>query len=162
MQNTKGMLYDICKWLTRLVHGKNAHERDVEALFQFAKFGIVGISNTLISYLLNIAVLRLLTPLAVAWDYVAGNVVAFILSVLWSFYWNKRFVFEKGKMSVRDTLRMMLKTYAAYVFTGIFLSTLLSWLWIEKVGISKFIAPLINLIVSVPVNFIINKFWTFA
>lgn len=28
-------------------------------------------------------------------------------------------------------------------------------------GISKFIAPLINLIISVPVNFIMNKMWAF-
>ena len=28
-------------------------------------------------------------------------------------------------------------------------------------GNSKFIAPLINLIISVPVNFIMNKMWAF-
>ena len=55
----------------------------------------------------------------------------------------------------------LLKTYLAYGFTGIVLNNTLSWIWIEQFGVSKFIAPLINLIVSIPVNFYINKFWTF-
>ena len=54
-----------------------------------------------------------------------------------------------------------MKTYMAYGFTGIILNNILSFIWIDKVGISKFIALLINLIVSVPLNFVINKLWTF-
>ena len=57
--------------------------------------------------------------------------------------------------------KALLKTYMAYGFTGIILNNILSFIWIDKVGISKFIAPLINLIVSVPLNFIINKLWAF-
>lgn len=56
------------------------------------KFDIVGISNTIISYVLNVLVLLTLRLWEVSWDFVAANVVAFVLSVLWSFYWNNRFV----------------------------------------------------------------------
>jgi putative flippase GtrA len=58
-----------------------------ELLIQFIKFGIVGVSNTLVSYVINIAVLFFLdkTHLFVRWDYFIANIVAFILSVLWSF-----------------------------------------------------------------------------
>jgi putative flippase GtrA len=28
-------------------------------------------------------------------------------------------------------------------------------------GVSKLIAPILNLLVSVPVNFLLNKFWAF-
>ena len=126
------------------------------------KFALVGVTNTLLSYVLNIAVLYLLEPLALSWDYVAGNVVAFVLSVLWSFYWNRRFVFQKEKTTLRTELLMLLKTYAAYALTGILLNNLLSWLWIVRFGISKYVAPLINLVISVPLNFVINKFWTFS
>ena len=61
----------------------------------------------------------------------------------------------------RSVWKALLKTYLAYGFTGIILNNILSWLWITKFGISKFIAPVINLIVSVPLNFIINKLWAF-
>ena len=128
---------------------------------QFVKFGIIGLSNTVISYILNVAVLLILSPFSVSWDFFAGNMVGFLLSVLWSFYWNNRFVFTMQEGQQRSVWKALLKTYLAYGFTGIILNNILSWLWITKFGISKFIAPVINLIVSVPLNFIINKLWAF-
>lgn len=131
------------------------------SLLQFIKFGIVGLSNTAISYALNIITLLLMRPLNVAWDFVAGNTIAFVLSVLWSFYWNNRFVFTKQEGEKRAILPALLKAYVSYAFTGIVLNNILSALWIHVMGISKYIAPLLNLIISVPLNFLINKFWTF-
>ena len=49
----------------------------------------------------------------------------------------------------------------SYAFTGLFLNSVLSILWVEIVGLPKLIAPIINLLVSVPINFLLNKFWTF-
>ncbi len=139
----------------------SVYDKTAENILQFVKFGIVGATNTAISYLLNIAVLFLMRPLNVAWDFVAGNVVSFVLSVLWSFYWNNRFVFTAKKGEHRSLFGALLKAYISYGFTGIILNNILSWLWIHVMGISKFIAPLINLVISVPLNFVINKFWTF-
>ena len=132
-----------------------------EGFMQFVKFGIIGLSNTVISYILNVTVLLILSPFSVLWDFFAGNMVGFLLSVLWSFYWNNRFVFTMQEGQQRSVWKALLKTYLAYGFTGIILNNILSWLWITKFGISKFIAPVINLIVSVPLNFIINKLWAF-
>ena len=132
-----------------------------EGFMQFVKFGIIGLSNTVISYILNVTVLLILSPFSVSWDFFAGNMVGFLLSVLWSFYWNNRFVFTMQEGQQRSVWKALLKTYLAYGFTGIILNNILSWLWITKFGISKFIAPVINLIVSVPLNFIINKLWAF-
>ena len=77
-------------------YNPSASETAAEQVMQFLKFGVVGVSNTLVSYVLNVAVLVILAPMRVSWDFVAGNVVAFVLSVLWSFYWNNRFVFVVG------------------------------------------------------------------
>lgn len=140
---------------------KDLKENMLDSLTQFVMFGIVGVSNTVISYLINILVLVLLRPFGLAWDYVAGNIVAFLLSVLWSFYWNNRVVFVQGEGQHRNLWKALLKAYAAYGFTGIILNNILSWLWISTFHISKYIAPLINLIISVPLNFVINKLWTF-
>ena len=161
MQNFQTHLYRLCERLIRISCGHEDLQKS-EAFFQFAKFGLVGVTNTLLSYMLNLAVLYLLAPFALSWDYIAGNVVAFVLSVLWSFYWNRRFVFQKEKVTLSAKLVMLLKTYAAYALTGILLNNILSWLWIERFDISKYVAPLINLIISVPLNFVINKLWTFS
>ncbi len=34
-------------------------------------------------------------------------------------------------------------------------------LWVDMLHISEFLAPVINLLFNVPVNFLINKFWAF-
>lgn len=132
-----------------------------ESFIQFIKFGIVGLSNTIIAYVLNILTLLILRPFVLNWDYVIANIVAFVLSVLWSFYWNNKYVFTVKEGEKRSTLHTLLKTYASYGFTGIVLNNALSYVWINLLFISKYIAPLINLIVSVPVNFVMNKMWAF-
>lgn len=151
------MLYFI---IVKVLH-LSVLNKNWEGFMQFVKFGIIGLSNTVISYILNVAVLLILSPFSVSWDFFAGNMVGFLLSVLWSFYWNNRFVFTMQEGQQRSVWKALLKTYLAYGFTGIILNNILSWLWITKFGISKFIAPVINLIVSVPLNFIINKLWAF-
>ena len=132
-----------------------------EGFMQFVKFGIIGLSNTVISYILNVAVLLILSPFSVSWDFFAGNIVGFVLSVLWSFYWNNRLVFTVKEGEHRSMWKALLKTYLSYGFTGIILSNVLSWVWITQLGISKFIAPVINLLFSVPINFVMNKLWAF-
>ena len=129
---------------------------------QFIKFGIVGVSNTLVSYLLNLLCLLVLDKYDVAYDYVIANTVAFLLSVLWSFYWSERFVFTEHTEDYKSNKFVrLLKMYLSYGFTGIILNNVLSFLWISVLSISKVIAPLINSAIGVPINYVINKKWTF-
>ena len=128
---------------------KDLPDSTFQAFMQFVKFGIVGFSNTVLAYVLNIGTILLLTPLNVAWDYVAGNLVGFFLSVLWAFFWNNKFVFVAKDGEKRSGGKALLKTYIS------------SYIWIDILGISKFIAPAFNLVLSVPINFFINKLWAF-
>lgn len=73
-----------------------ANER-IKPLVQFVKFGLVGVSNTAISYLLYVGILFLLGGLSWKYDYILANVVAFTISVFWSFYWNNKYVFKKAE-----------------------------------------------------------------
>lgn len=159
-KNVDEIIKEYIKKVFMLFH-KKLSEDMAESFLQFIKFGLIGVSNTVISYVLNILVLIALQPMGVAWDYIAGNVVAFMISVLWSFYWNNRFVFTVQEGEHRSLARALIKTYISYGFTGIVLNNILSWLWITVFSISKFVAPLINLIVSVPINFVVNKLWAF-
>lgn len=142
---------------------KDLTETKFESFMQFVKFGIVGLSNTIISYILYTSSLFLFR--AMGWipkvDYFVAQIVAIVLSMLWSFYWNNRLVFtiEDGKK--RNMWSALLKTYISYSFTGLFLNSILIVLWVQVCHMSEFIAPILNLIISVPVNFLINKFWAF-
>lgn len=132
-------------------------------VWQFVKFGIVGLSNTIVSYVLYAGGLLLFRRFGLfgGKDYLAAQAVAFALSVLWSFYWNSRFVFRLEEGGKRSRWKALLKTYVSYSFTGLFLNGALLVLWVGKFHISEFAAPFINLLVSVPLNFLMNKFWAF-
>lgn len=137
-------------------------QKQWDAFMQFVRFGFVGLSNTLVSY--TIYALSLLFFQKQGWlprtDYLVAHLLAFALSVLWSFYWNRKFVFHADRQE-GSWAAQLLRTYISYAFTGLFLNSLLSILWVEVVGIPKLAAPIFNLLISVPLNFVLNKFWAF-
>lgn len=135
-------------------------DKSIEGLIQFIKFGLVGVTNTLLSYAIYLLVLFLTKPLEVSWDIYVGSVLSFVLSVLWSFFLNNRLVFKAEKGS-RSLWKSLLKTYVSYGFTGIILANILLYVWVSVLGVPKTIAPAINLLITVPLNFILNKFWAF-
>lgn len=132
-------------------------------LIQFIKFGIVGVSNTVLSYILYVTSLLLFqkTGIFKETDYIVAQIIAFILSVLWSFYWNNKMVFAAEDGKKRSVWKTLLRTYISYSFTGLFLNSILLIFQVRILHISEFAAPIINLTVSVPLNFLINKFWAF-
>lgn len=142
---------------------RNLTNDKFEAFMQFVRFGIVGVSNTVISYVLYAVSLLGFQKAGIfsEVDYLVAQVIAFVLSVLWSFYWNNKFVFTVDDGENRSIWKALLKTYVSYSFTGLFLNSVLLVLWVQVLHISEFVAPIINLLVSVPVNFLINKFWAF-
>ena len=126
----------------------------IPSLIQFVKFGIVGLSNTLISYVVYVAGVRF------GMHYLLASILGFVISVLNSFYWNNKYVFVQGKEE-RNLLKTLLKTFMAYAFTGLVLANILLYIWVDILGISEYLGPLINLVVTVPLNFVINKLWAF-
>lgn len=146
----------------KLMHKELADET-FASFMQFVKFGLIGVTNTLLSYAINVAALFGFQKMGMSpkYDYLVAQIVAFVLSVAWSFYWNNKLVFKEDESGQRVWWKALIKTYISYSFTGIFLNSVLSWIWVSLFHISKFIAPLINLVIGVPINFLINKFWAF-
>ncbi len=145
--------------------GKKLDEEQEKSLLQFFKFALVGVSNTLVSYLLNIVTLMILERLGILQgiDIYVANCVAFFLSVLWSFFWNNRYVFKESEdKEKRVWWKTLIRTYLAYAFTGLVLSNVISYLCVKVLGINKYIAPIINLVISVPINYVLNKFWAYG
>jgi len=131
------------------------HKIYTSTLVQFIKFGIVGLSNTLISYLIYALLVYL------GFHYLLASILAFIISVLNSFFWNSRFVFKIEKGSKRNFFSALIKTFMSYAFTGLILQNILLYILIDIMYVSKYIAPLFILIITVPLNFILNKLWAF-
>lgn len=147
--------------LFKILHKELPAELE-ENFLQFVRFLVVGVSNTIVSYVL-LTGSRLLLEAGgfVKYAYIIANAIAFVLGVAWSFFWNNRYVFKAEEGEERSIFKALIKTYITYSFTGLFLSSILLVLWIEVCGMSKFIAPLLNSIIGLPINFLINKFWSF-
>lgn len=126
-----------------------------KSIIQFIKFGIVGFSNTIISYAVYFFCVW------IGMHYQLANIVGFIISVLNAYYWSSRFVFVKQTGEERVFFSSLIKTFVAYSFTGIVLNAILLWLLIDKMALSEYIAPLLILLITVPLNFILNKYWSF-
>jgi len=134
-----------------------------KTVVQFFKFGLVGASNTIIGYLIyasSLKVLRLM-DLWPSIDIYISQFIMFVLSVAWSFYWNNRFVFKKEEETERNIGKALIKTYVSYVFTSLILSELLLMVWVKILGVNDYVAPILSLIITVPLNFVIQKFWAF-
>lgn len=95
------------------------------------------------------------------YDYLIATVWGFVLSVLWAFFWNNKYVFKEREGEKRSFFGTLLKTYITYSFTGLFLNSFLMVLWVDIFHMSKMIAPIINMTLGVPINFLINKFWAY-
>ena len=126
---------------------------DRDSLFvfikQFLKFGIVGVSNTLISLAVYYALVYF------GLYYIIANFVAFIISVCNAYFWNSRYVFSrKGGSEIKP----FFKTIFAYGSTTL-LGTGFLFFMVDILGISQWLAPLINLCFTIPINFLLNKFW---
>lgn len=131
------------------------NEKIKQMIIQFLKFGIVGAINTVLSYAITNGAYYLLHL-----HEQMSNFIAFIITVFISFMLNGKFVFTENKEE-RDFWKSLLKVYASYSITGLFLTAILLYLEEELLGIPHYIATLMNLVVTIPINFILNKFWAY-
>ncbi len=120
---------------------------------QFVKFCMVGVLNNVVSYVTYLVLIRF------GIHYTLANAIGFSISVVNSYYWNNRYVFISE--GVRVWWRVFIRTYISYAGTGIVLNSLLLYIWIDLCDFSPIIAPLINIVLIVPINFLLNKLWAY-
>lgn len=125
-----------------------------KTLIQFIKFGIVGVSNTVISYLVYLVMVKLNC------HYLVASMGGFIGGVLNSYYWNNKYVFQ-DKTIKRNPWKTLWKTFWSYAGSGLILGNLLLIMWIELFHIREEWAPILNLPITTIVNYILNKFWAY-
>lgn len=122
-----------------------------KSLIQFIKFGIVGISNTLLTALIIWILLKVLH----CSDYFS-NFTGYIVGLLNSFIWNRKWTFE-SKTKVSATLFKFILTFAiCYILQ---LGNL--YLLLHFTHIDSYICQLLSIVVYTIINFILNKNYTF-
>jgi putative flippase GtrA len=175
-----------------IVNSKNKTEKEsenksenksvkIQTLWQFIRFGLVGVSNTIVSLSVYMFCCHIIgTNVHIA------NVVGFIISVLWAYFMQSRFVFKEDEnREKRVWWKALIKTYIAYSFTGLFLTEILLVFWLDFINLSQYLTPLalwlktnmsfsmsevklaetivpfMNMVITIPINFCVNKFWAY-
>ena len=122
-------------------------------MLQFVGFGLIGLLNTVLSYgITNVCYY------AFGLHEQISNLFAFLITVLISYLLNSRFVFEKDR---QPWYLALAKVYASYAFTELILMGVLLFIEERLFGIPHYIATFVNLIITVPLNFLLNKFWAY-
>ena len=136
--------------------GRELSEEQWHVYDQFVGFALVGVSNFFVSYG------TYARCLFIGFNYHVSNILAFAISVLNSYFWNNRYVFrEGGEGGGRVWWKVLIRTYLSYAFTGLVLTEILLFVEINLLGLPKLAGPLINLFITTPINFFINKCWAF-
>ena len=123
----------------------------IEKIIQFIKFGMVGISNTIISLI----VYYILIYSGVY--YIVANILAYFISSIWGYILNKKFVFINKSQKTLDSL---IKYYIVYG-SSFLLNILSMYILVEVWGATEIIAPILTVLITIPYNFILNKVWVF-
>lgn len=129
-------------------------------MVQVIAFAIVGLSSALVNLGVYNLVLWGLQSMGLlsGVDFLVALFFGFVISVAWAFFFNRRYVFRVPGAPWKESL---IKVYVVYSITGIGLSSLLSFLWIHVCGIPKETVTIVNDCLCFPVNFLLNKYWSF-
>lgn len=148
---------ELRSFLVRLEGGKLA------PLVQFVKFGLVGVSNTVIAYSIEMLCYYVLFA-RFSWPdgirIFVVSALAFIVSTANSYYWNSRYVFATGKVTLRTHMILYARMAACYAITGLVLVPVIK-MYASGKGIPYWIVSMGALIITVPLNFVLNKAWAF-
>ena len=120
------------------------------AVRQFARFLLVGVSNTLISFVLYRLLLAVSMPYAVAAPvaFAAGAVNGYILNRRWTF-------------GARDTTRARV-LYIAFAALGAAFTTMFVVLFVRAFDVGKVEAYIVAVPPVTVSLFLANRLWTFA
>lgn len=133
--------------------GKELSDDTWSVLEQFIKFLLVGCSNTVVV----LVVYYIVVWLGGAQYYLLGQTLGYGVGILNSFFWNSKFVFSKSKESQG---RAFLKMCACYGITYVIQMGLL-YAFVEWLALSEWLAPIIAIIITTPINFVLNKLLAF-
>jgi putative flippase GtrA len=135
----------------RRVENQPESKLNVPVMVQFVKFGIVGVSNTL----LFLAVYTLLLEGFDVW-YLAASGIGFVVGAVNGFLLNRRWTFRGH---VGDALTPV--RWGVVQSGGLLLNLGLVALCVEGLGMGELIGQAVAIAIVVVVTFIANRAWTF-
>ena len=122
-----------------------------EDLHRFIKFGLVGVLNTAINWIVFI-ILNML-----GMYYIFSNIIAYSLSTLNSYIWNSKWVFKYSGDDVKETTAK----FIILNIIGLILNTCILYILVDIIGLNKIVSLIITTVIVMILNYFINKLWVF-
>ena len=120
-------------------------------VLQFVKFGVVGVSNTLIFFL----VYTLLLKVFGVW-YVAASGIGFAVGAINGFLWNRAWTFRGHVGDALTPVRwFVVQTIGLLVNLG------LVYLFVDGAGLGKLSGQAVTIVIVTLLTFFANRAWTF-
>ena len=118
---------------------------------QFVKFGIVGVSNTLLTF----AVYTLLLKVVGVW-YLAASAIGFVVGATNGFLLNRRWTFRGHVGDAFTPVR-----WTVVQGCGLLTNLGLVYLFVEEISVDKLIAQACATVIVTVLTFLANRAWTF-
>lgn len=120
--------------------------------FQLGRFVAVGASG----YVVNLAVFAVCVHL-LAVNYKLAAVLAFVVSVVNNFWWNRHWTFSaKQAHPVQQGVKFLAVSLVAFGFSYVVLVSL-----VDGAGVPKVIAQALSIAAATPLSFVGQKLWSF-
>lgn len=135
----------------RRVGDRTARVLRAPVIAQFVKFGLVGVSNTLITLLVYTLLLNVLG----VW-YVAASALGFAVGAVNGFLWNRAWTF---KGHVGDSLTPV--RWFVVQGCGLLVNSALIYLFVDGAGMGKLVGQGVTIVIVTVLTFLANRSWTF-
>jgi dolichol-phosphate mannosyltransferase len=120
--------------------------------FQLGRFVAVGASGYVVNLVVFAACVHLLSI-----DYKVAAVIAFVVSVLNNFWWNRHWTFgAKQAHPLEQGARFFAVSVVTFGFSYVVLVSL-----VDGAGMAKVVAQAISIAAGTPLSFIGQKLWSF-
>ena len=122
-----------------------------EDIVRFIKFGMVGVLNTLVNWI----IFFILNTLGMY--YIFSNIIAYSISTIHSYLWNTLWVFKyKDKASTDTTFK-----FITLNVVGLLLNTVILYILVDLFNLNKMLGLIITTIIIMFINYAVNKIWVF-
>ena len=122
-----------------------------QSINQAMKFSLIGLINTLNSWLIYYILIFLNI------NYLISTTIAYLISSIIGYSLNKNWSFKNNN---ENHTKVIKKYYITYI-SSYCLNICIMYLLVNIFKCSNLIAPLLVLLITVPYNFILSKYWVF-
>jgi putative flippase GtrA len=136
----------------RMLVTKTSRRIGTPIVRQFAKYGLVGVTNSLIGFAIYAACVKL------GVQYLVASALAYAVGSLNGYVLNRRWTFRAGHISHATSA----SRYGAVQLSALLGNLGLLYVCVEVIGVEKILAQAIVVVVVFVATFVANRVWSFA